>query len=120
MSHKGTKEGDWVDKRVDSLITSLSHTFIYIGMLSLGILRDSDDSLLEGLDQIKEEDPLEDIVETNSSNIETVLKNQRRVYHTAKNERREMRSLFYRGFGVLVTLMVALMGMVGGVLVTLI
>jgi len=57
------------------------------------------------------------VIETNRDDLETVQKNQQRMYAYQRATRRELRSLFFKVIGVLVTLMVATMGLVGTVIV---
>lgn len=77
----------------------------------------SDDRIIEGLEQVDEDAALEEIIDTNQDNIETVLTNQKRMYALHRSHHQSLKSLFYRGIGLLATLMAALIGLVGTVLV---
>lgn len=77
----------------------------------------SDDSIIEGLDKVDDDAAMEEIIDTNQENLHTVLKNQKRMYAIQKSEFSKMRGLLYKGIGIIISLMTALMGLVGAVIV---
>lgn len=99
------------------LIVSASHIITYVGVLSTVALSGSDDGIIEGLEKIDDNAELEEVIETTTDNVETVLKNQKRMYAIHSKHHQELKSLFFKGIGVLVTLMTAMIGLVGAVLV---
>lgn len=93
-----------------------THTFAIVGAC-LVAHSGTDDSIIEGLDQVDDDAAMEEIIDTNQENIQTVLKNQKRAYAIQKKEFSELRGLLYKGLGVIITLISALMGLVGAVIV---
>lgn len=103
-----------------NLIMLASHLFTTVGVFAIMATGGSDDKIIEGLNNPDlEEMSVEEAIETTRSDLETVQKNQQRMYSLQRSTRSELKSLFYKGIGVLVTMMVALMGMMGTFLVIL-
>lgn len=98
------------------LITLASYYLTTLGAI-LVAYSGSEDNIIEGLEEVGEDAALEEIIDTNQDNIETVLVNQKRMYALHSKHHQDLRSLFFKGIGILVTLMVALMGLVGTVIV---
>lgn len=99
-------------------ITLCDHLLTILGGYILMAYSGSDDGIIEGLTEVDLDDlPTDEVIETNRDDLETVQKNQQRMYAYQRATRRELRSLFFKGIGVLVTLMVATMGLVGTVIV---
>lgn len=95
-------------------ITLIGQYFGILGALVLMAHQDGDDTIIEGISRIDPQDATQkDIIETNRKDIKTVLKNQKRMYHLQQESHQRLRGLFYKGIGLLVTLMVALMGLMG-------
>lgn len=100
------------------LITACDHLLTILGGFILMAYSGSDDGIIEGLTEVDLEDlPTDEVIETNRDDLETVQKNQQRMYAYQRASRRELRGLFFKGIGLLVTLMVATMGLVGAVIV---
>ena len=100
------------------ILTVIRQCGLLAGVLGESLLmafNGSDDRVIEGISGGPDtcEVPVEEAIQTNRDDIETVQRNQRRMYALQQETHKDLKGLFFKGIGLLVTLMVALLGMMG-------
>ena len=78
---------------------------------------DSDDYIIDGIEQPPAGASLEERVRNTEDNIETLQMNQHRTYSLQREHQAEIKRLLYRCMGVLITLITSILGMVGSMVV---
>lgn len=89
---------------------------VMLGALLLGVF-DKSDGLIEGINKAPDDAEVGNVIDTNQDNIMTLAQNQKRIYLSQKRDLTQLQKYLLRGFGLMITLMVALMGLVGVVIV---
>lgn len=96
------------------LICHADKFVIMVGWLFLGVYKGgSDDGIIDSLKKPEAGADPSEVIDTNRQNLETVLKNQLRMYSQINQQHQDAKTMMYRGFGVIITLMTALIGLVG-------